>query len=176
MSRFGTYFDRFDLILASVTTPAFQLRWLSGDEKKEQARALLCAEVRRLQSQREQQESSTVSEQSGCETDNDEKSFYCFDNSVQSTNSVSALSEVDLFLADPSHAVETLQKFPLIKDVYIKYNTPLPSSAPVERLFSMGGKILTPGRNKLADDNFERLLLLRANKWVSAATRKTVAL
>jgi len=58
---------------------------------------VLYQEVRRLQNQREQQESSTISEQSGCETDNDETLFYCFDNSAVSTNSVSALSEADLF-------------------------------------------------------------------------------
>ena len=172
VSRFGSYFDRSDLILSSVTTPAFHLRWLNSDEKRERARSLLYAEVRKFRNHM-QHEMNQLSEHSGCETENDEKMFYDF--GAPSTTDENAQSEVDLFLADPSQAIETLQRYELIKAVYVRYNTPLPSSAPVERLFSMGGKILTPGRNKLTDENFERLLLLRANKWISAASRQTAA-
>ena len=51
-----------------------------------------------------------------------------------------------------------------IKDLFIKFNTPIPSSAAVERLFSTGKDVLRPKKSRLTDKNFEMLLFLRKNK------------
>ena len=60
-----------------------------------------------------------------------------------------------------------LNKYPYVKQLFLKYNTMLPSSAPVEHLFSFGGIIRGTKRNKLSDNMFETLLLLKANAHIN---------
>ncbi|KAG0722182.1 hypothetical protein GWK47_044992 [Chionoecetes opilio] len=48
-------------------------------------------------------------------------------------------------------------------DLFIKYNTPLPSSAAVERLFSTAGDVLRAKRSSLEEVNFEELVFLKGN-------------
>lgn len=62
-----------------------------------------------------------------------------------------------------------LNSFPTIKRISLKYNTPTASSAPVERLFSLGSLVLTPKRNRLSDKRFERLILMRYKHYFSEA-------
>jgi hypothetical protein len=62
----------------------------------------------------------------------------------------------------------TPDQFPMLNraawiDLFIKYNTPLPSSAAVERLFSMGSDILRAKRSSLTADNFEKLIFIKGN-------------
>jgi len=73
-------------------------------------------------------------------------------------------TEVAAYLADPDRCLTMLNKYPLVKAVFVQYNTSLPSSAAVERLFSVGGQIATAKRNQLSNSNFEKLLLLKANE------------
>ena len=51
-----------------------------------------------------------------------------------------------------------------LKDLFIRYNTPIPSSAAVERLFSLGKDILHLQRCQMTDKHFEMLLFLHVNK------------
>ncbi|KAG0718380.1 hypothetical protein GWK47_052488 [Chionoecetes opilio] len=48
-------------------------------------------------------------------------------------------------------------------DLFIRYNTPVPSSAAVERLFSMGSGVMRPKRSSLTAKNFEKLVFLKGN-------------
>ena len=62
---------------------------------------------------------------------------------------------------------------PALMKLFTKYNTPIPSSAAVERLFSIGKEILRARRCQLSDDMFERLMFMKSNlhhmvskKWI----------
>ena len=74
-----------------------------------------------------------------------EMDFFDFEN--QHTESFSAEKEVTDYLR-LGYELEILNQFPNLKKMYMKYNTPTPSSAPVERLFSLGGLVLSPKRNR----------------------------
>lgn len=72
--------------------------------------------------------------------------------------------ELQQFLKSDDSNIEMLHNYSKLKKNFIKYNTPLPSSASVERLFSCGGSVLTPQRGHLNDDTMEYQLLLKINK------------
>lgn len=50
-----------------------------------------------------------------------------------------------------------------MRERFVRFNTTLPSSASVERLFSVGKDILRPKRCRLTDFNFEMVMFLRIN-------------
>lgn len=68
--------------------------------------------------------------------------------------------EILQFLEDPKRDVAVLNS---VKMLFLKLNSVLPSSAPVEHLFSFAGIITRPHRRKMGDKTFEQLLLLTEN-------------
>jgi hypothetical protein len=52
---------------------------------------------------------------------------------------------------------------PVLTRLFVKFNTAIPSSAAVERFFSMGKDILRDKRASLSDKNFEMLMFLKGN-------------
>jgi len=64
---------------------------------------------------------------------------------------------------DSRRDLNMLNKHPAVKSVFLRFNSTIPSSAAVERLFIAGAIILSKRRNRLNDDTFEKLLLLKLN-------------
>lgn len=69
--------------------------------------------------------------------------------------------EVDKFFHDDAAGLDSLEEYPYIKKLYVTLNTGLPSSASVERLFSLGGRIFTPLRSRMTSEHFEMMMFLR---------------
>lgn len=151
-ARFDNLLQREDLILASIVHPQFRLRWMQSEEQKLKGKALLLDAMQQLDASGSSESSASISEDS----------FFSFKESAPANVSMS--SQMDIYLADHSREISSLNNYPIIKKIFLNTNTALPSSAPVERLFSLGGQVLTARRNRLTDEHFEMLLLLRANR------------
>lgn len=83
---------------------------------------------------------------------------------VEPTIQEMAEKEFSIYLASDQSRIKNLHMIPFIKKAYIKFNTAMCSSAAVERLFSLGGHILSPRRCSMTDETFRMLTILRANK------------
>ena len=59
--------------------------------------------------------------------------------------------------------LEGQSTFPCLTKLALQYLAVPASSAPVERLFSIGGKIFRPDCCRLADQTFERLIFMKNN-------------
>lgn len=159
-TRFGQVLASHEARMVASTIPKFRLWWLA-DEERGAMKTAMVQESRLLHKEPSEDAGTTGNAAVGGDPEDDEN-FFTFET-TQMTSS-SAEEEVQRYLQDPDKSLASLKMYPMIRDLFLKYNTTLPSSAPVERLFSQGGLIFTPHRNKMTDKHFEQALLLRYNR------------
>jgi hypothetical protein len=92
--------------------------------------------------------------------------FFFGDDPVHARSNTHGNDENELtkYLEQKSTSFELFKEFPGVTQLFIKYNTALPSSAPVERLFSHATLLDLPKYNRLTDKNFEMRVLCKVNK------------
>ena len=112
---------------------------------------------------RQDESEIVLEEKPDSEPDDKRESFYEFDSGDEMCSTTDVESEVMEFLRS-AKSLECFDKFPKVKQLFMKFNTTIPSSAPVERLFSLGNLVFNPRRNRLGDGKFQQLLLMRYNK------------
>ena len=83
--------------------------------------------------------------------------------SMETTLRAKIEREVSDFYNDPREDLQMIHKYKYLKPVFLKFNTPLCSSAPVERLFSFASIINAVRRGSLGKELFGKLVVLRAN-------------
>jgi hypothetical protein len=72
-----------------------------------------------------------------------------------------SVSELDRFFEEPSDDLNCLHSMPTMKQIFLRYNTPAPSSATLERAFCTAGAILSKRRGQLSDKNVESLMVIK---------------
>ncbi|XP_072844236.2 uncharacterized protein LOC110069984 [Pogona vitticeps] len=165
--RFAPIWEDKKLLLAACLHPRFKVDWLESAQTTQTNRymmeALLKAEIRGTVA--EDSDGSSEKDQEGDDLEDD---FFNIQPRGRKSAVDTADEEVLRYLKSPSREVSSLHAFPRVLRCFLQYNTGVPSSASVERLFSTGESLTTVKRHSLSDDLFEQLVLLRQNMAASA--------
>jgi len=123
-------FDSKSAIIAAITVPKFKLRWVETQQKKDSLKQMLLDEMPLYDHVAVVEEESQSSQR--------KKIFTILNPESDTEDTVE--SEARAYLSK-AKKVDCLHNYPIIKRLFLKYNTTLPSSAPLERLFSLGSLV-----------------------------------
>lgn len=166
--RFGKYFDDEYYLLAASFHPQFRLSWLPWyfDEPTEVHDRMKRKMIELLESSANDVSEATMSSDTDNDFDGDTSDTFfasLFSQSKRRTSSHADRVQEFLSSAAPKQIDANSFVDEKLKQLFIKYNTAVPSSAAVERLFSVGKDILKPKRCGLTDEHFEMLAFLKGN-------------
>ena len=144
-----------DALLATISHPYFKLKPILK-EKRDALKQELIDTANKL--------SSNVLEGFKCNKSSD-TFFHWSDDEEETPQTQKNITSIEVlqFLEDSNNNLKSLCCYPKIKNVFLKFNRSLTSSAPDERLFSFASIILQGRRERLTDKNFEKLTLLKTN-------------
>jgi len=95
--------------------------------------------------------------------DNAEDNFFIFNETLISNNDNDIKTIINDYFTNNN--IKNINNLPqILKKPYLKFNTAVPSSVHVERLFSAGGQLFEKRRASIADNNFEMNPLLKFNE------------
>ena len=168
--RFQHMFEDKDLLMATALHPQFKLQvagFLNQAMKEDVKRAILNEMMTKVRPAEETGEAETQQA-----VVNDPFRYMKYEEVVATQGRLEedierTYDEWNRVIGNSSDGL-IVDQFPLFNrkawvDLFIKYNTPLPSSAAVERLFSTGSDILRSKRATLTADNFETLVFIKGN-------------
>jgi hypothetical protein len=167
--RFGKCFLDEKFIVASISHPKFKFKWIKNDLQRESHKNILKRELDHLI----RNDCINQSGHSEYERESDTSAVDFFSGFLES-DSTSKCSKFDsgIIIQQYLSNVKTVEDlnsemFAPLKKIFTKFNTTLPSSASVERLFSKASGIYRKKRHNMSDGNFERQLLLKVNNFYS---------
>ena len=151
---------RFDVshscrIVAAVSHPLFKLQWVPTNKRA------ICREI--FENAILASSEPLTATNLNVTTDSITENFVYNDDTPSAGATNGAYQECMLYLNDKDTSLNALNEYKTVRSLFVKFNTTVPLSASVERLFSTAGQIQTPRRNCLSDMMFEKLLLLKTN-------------
>ena len=187
--RFEAALDNQDYLLAAAFHPIFRLDWMENllplklESTKTTMKNLVFTELKKighigasLQGHEDEEEQVRHEEDSAPKPKSPAKKSWLSkikNKGSQESGSDAALKQKASSIVDAwlTGCTEEGTKFTdsvfmgeqVLVNLFIKYNTGIPSSAGVERMFSIGKLILRDNRSKLSDENFQRLMLMKGN-------------
>lgn len=168
-TRFRNFFDVSQAgkaaAIAAASHPLFKLRWLRGLPErahKEVYDSVVDAVAEQIA------EGPQITPTPAARTDRWEfgDAPTAYENLQPIIHRAAAEIEVTRYLGDKAKDLEMLKRYPAMCKVFRKFNTPLPSSAPVERLFSHATMMDLPKYNRMTDRHFEQRILAKVNRKV----------
>ncbi|XP_065907752.1 zinc finger BED domain-containing protein 4-like [Dysidea avara] len=177
--RMPYYEENETYIVACILDPRFKLRWCSDDAERDRSLDLLKAVLERLSPAVSTVAVLQADENSEPPPKKKRKSLFNFmyDNShspsIESQQLSTVTKQVDEYIEtdtlpmtqNPTKYWQDNQKKYTVLSRLAKDVLGVPSSsAPVERLFSVAGKVFTPERCCLTDGRFSQLMFIRCNQ------------
>lgn len=174
--RFGHLFQNRDLLMATALHPSFTLKALESiaPDMVEEIGDRITREIGDSIKPTEKQQQRQLGQPTEKEPHNSDALLFSKLFSRVLVRRASQQQDVEIVIRksmeewvpsqeDPSCSCFPNQHREIWIDLFIKYNTPIPSSAAVERCFSAGGDILRAKRSSLKEERFEDLLFLKGN-------------
>ncbi|KAF2365032.1 Zinc finger BED-type [Trinorchestia longiramus] len=173
--RFATTFEDEECLLATAFHPKFRLKWIGAFEermvKMSKIKSLMEEKVEEIlcRADLETASNSSSSSTEDMETEDYYASIWDEEEDTEGHDrspKCKAAQIVNVWLqtkgteslADPAFNSEKV-----LIDLFLRYNTAMPSSAAVERWFSLGKDIIRAKRNSLSDENFNMLMFTKGN-------------
>lgn len=168
--RFEDFFTLFTpkgqhAIIATLSYPRFKNKWFSCITIPQQRR------IKRLfVNETAEEVSKNMINTENRDAADPENPFFEFESDTSSESDSQRQSPknranaiVSQYFAEEDRTFDVLNRYPEIKTIFKKFNTPLPSSASVERIFSYATMINLPKSNRLSDNMFEERVMMKTN-------------
>lgn len=139
-------------ICAAISHPQYKSRWGSVEDS-EKAMVIFMREY-------EEMSIAIAPQTAAANTEGESTSDFL---QLRETPLSPGSSEVVRYLANSRTDFEMLNDYPVIREIFFKNNTQLPTSASVERMFNFAGILDNPKRGRILPSNFENNVVLKAN-------------
>lgn len=145
-------------ICAAISHPAYKAKWGTVQES-EKALIVFKQEFEEIAAQiASESTASQASPNTATATGSQQKFIRLRPSSLSNE-----VSELNRYLSSERVDLQMLDDFPVIREMFFKFNTQLPTSATVERMFNFAGILDNPKRGRTLPTNFENNILLKAN-------------